>query len=188
MSLREEKLLLEFEQTARRYCLLIESSPTDKAAWHREVLASLASLYAAGHHLPAYDLPEDSVEPPDSLDVTQEDLFPIIRQLNANLSKQSSYRTYFDPTLFEETPDQLVIGALWDDLADIYRDVKPGLKAWDTGRDEYLHHIAFDWREPNFGCHWGIHAVNAMRALHWLVFDGRLDDDRANVAELKTEH
>lgn len=122
------------------------------------------------------------------MDVSEQDYLAVVRQLNVSLSKHNSYRTYFDPTLIEESPDQLVIGSLWDDLADIYRDVKPGLKAWDTGRDEYLPHIAFNWREPLFGCHWGIHAVNAMRALHWLVFDSRLDEEWVKVAELNTEH
>jgi hypothetical protein len=67
------------------------------------------------------------------------------------------------------------MGDLADDLADIYRDIKPGLRAWDTEEEGYLDEVVFDWKLPHFGSHWGIHAVGAMRALHPLVFLRGLD-------------
>ena len=61
-------------------------------------------------------------------------------------------------------------GSLADDLADIYADVKPGIRAWDSEEDSYLEGIAFGWKTPLFGSHWGVHAVSAMRALHPIAY------------------
>jgi hypothetical protein len=51
----------------------------------------------------------------------------------------------------------------------MYRDVKPGLRAWDTGDDALLSTVILNWKLPLFGLHWGLHAVSAMRALHPLA-------------------
>jgi hypothetical protein len=75
--------------------------------------------------------------------------------------------------LFSEPRDaaaELVFGDIGDDLADIYADVKPGLRAWEMGVDDFLPKIVFDWKFPLFGSHWGVHAVSAMRALHPIAF------------------
>ena len=69
-----------------------------------------------------------------------------------------------------DTTDERTQGDLADDLADIYRDIKPGLTAWNTGDDAYLEDIFYQWLQQGHIHHWGRHAVNAMRALHWLVY------------------
>jgi hypothetical protein len=59
---------------------------------------------------------------------------------------------------------------LSDDLADIYRDVAPGVRAWQAQREELLQTIVFDWKIPLFHSHWGRHAAVAMLPLHELVY------------------
>jgi hypothetical protein len=61
-------------------------------------------------------------------------------------------------------------GDLADDLADIYRDLLPGVAAWELSGDAYTDDILFQWVHFGHLHHWGRHAVNAMRALHWAVY------------------
>lgn len=139
-------------------------------AWIKDVLTSLAELYARALCLPGYGLPEHVIEPPESLNVSDEECASVAKRISDILGKRSMYWAYFDVTITNDPTEKPVAGALWDDLTDIYRDIKPGLKAWDSESDEYLHSIAFDWRYPLFETHWGPHAVDAMRALHQLAF------------------
>jgi hypothetical protein len=170
VKLRSEQPLIDFVCAARRFCVLLEVDPSGRSEWLSNVIAALAGLYAAAHNLPDYGLPEQAVEPPANLDVADEEYAAITTRVRQILGEYCGYRAFFDTTLTNDPAEKPVVGALWDDLADIYRDVKPGLKAWDAGCEEYLHHVAFDWRWPLFEVHWGLHAVNAMRALHHLTF------------------
>ena len=76
------------------------------------------------------------------------------------------YGMIFDPLIVP--PEEPCIGSLSDDLADIYRDLVSGLRAYERGdRAEAI----WQWR---FGLqhHWGGHATCAIRALHeWLTQD-----------------
>jgi hypothetical protein len=60
-----------------------------------------------------------------------------------------------------ETPSTS-LGDVADDLADIYRDLKAGLWLYEQG---YESEAIYEWKY-HFNFHWGIHAVNAMNALH----------------------
>jgi hypothetical protein len=170
MNFRKEKPLLNFEKTARHFCTLLESAPPDSKRWIKDVLVSLAELYAAALQIPEYDLPENSVEVPDSFRLQRDERAVIRKRVGTILGEKSAYWTYFNPTIINDPKEEPIAGALWDDLEDIYGDIKPGLKAWYTNRDEYLPHIAFDWRF-NFEFHSGHHAVNAMRAFHPMAFE-----------------
>ena len=86
------------------------------------------------------------------------------------LGPKMAYWAYFDPSAPQDSNEQPIFHNLADDLADIYRDIKPGLRAWETGDDRYIETIVFNWRTPHFESHWGVHALSAMRALHPLVF------------------
>jgi hypothetical protein len=166
MMIRDDHEVLAFRDAADRFCLLLESDPLDRELWIGNVLSAVADVYARAHKLPS-NLELD-VDPPDDFDVGDDDYYQVVRRVHSVLAEQSYYWSYFDPTEMDssEKPD---CGDLGDDLADIYRDLKPGLRAWRTDRDEYLAAIVFDWRDAPFQAHWGVHAVDAMRALHWIV-------------------
>ncbi|MEM7386364.1 MAG: DUF5063 domain-containing protein [Verrucomicrobiota bacterium] len=76
------------------------------------------------------------------------------------------YRVVFDPHDFE-ADDEPVTGMLSDDLADIYRDLAPGL---DNARSGHLDDACFDWSE-SYRCHWSHHAVNALKAIESFRMD-----------------
>lgn len=171
MNLQNEKSVLDFERAARSYCSLLEVDPVDEKEWITSMLAALAMIYAAAHLLPVFDLPDDVEELPDTFNVSKEESVIIRTRIQNILGAKSKYQAYFNPTIINDPSEEPVIGELWDDLGDIYQDIKPGLNAWDANRTAYLQNIASDWRWPLFEVHWGHHAVDAMRALHQLAFN-----------------
>ena len=107
----------------------------------------VAAIYVAGLALPEYPEHETRVEVPN----------PETPATWPHFGMKDLYYEVFDPYI--EAP--LVCGELSDDLLDIYSDVGRGLALWDRG-----HTVAavWDWRF-HFDCHWGHHAVDALRAL-----------------------
>ena len=124
----------------------------------RECLIRLLELYLAGIQLP----PEWSDELEGRADVesiSNEEWLSAVeatRRLPLDFYKQ-----VFDPT--EITSQGPVMGSLSDDLADIYRDVVTGLRAYEHGE---LAEAVWEW---SFGLHipWGAHATSAILALYW---------------------
>ena len=170
MNIREHPDAIAFKTAAERYCALFESEPADANRWVEAVLCALAQVYAVAHCLPDFGLTDGAPDIPDSLDVTREDWRSLFGFVQRVLGKQDIYWAYFDPSEPSNFREQPICHSLADDLADIYRDIKPGLRAWETGNDAYFETIVFDWKTPSFGSHWGAHAVSAMRALHPIVF------------------
>lgn len=120
------------------------------------VALPLSELYAAGLLLPSVGGTDDDVEI-ETLDIHEwGELFSAI---NALTSDQDPYRTVFDP--HEDT--EYVEAPLAGDLGDIYRDVLPATQ-WDD--PEHFDDLLFELRF-SFQGHWGRHALEAMRAIHW---------------------
>lgn len=174
-----------FKEIAEGYCTLLETVPDDKTLWIQKVLATLSHLYALAHNLPDIELPDDAPDISDDLNVTIAEWKQVSDRVRSILGTQVGYWAYFDPTEPPESTDEPVFGNLADDLADIYKDIKPGLRAWATGDDRYLTSIILAWKFPPFGSHWGMHAVSALRALHPLLYlRGIQDEQRYNAADM----
>ena len=141
-----------FVQVGGRFCRFVESAHTMGAADQlRGARTALADLVAAGSRLPQGEpqTPDIDLEDPDAPEWRG---FP----------KHDYYWVMLDPFDFKSGPDEPGTGSLSDDLLDIYRDVKRGFVAVDRGR---LDLAAWEWRF-HFDCHWGDHAVDALRMLH----------------------
>jgi len=54
---------------------------------------------------------------------------------------------------------------LWDDLADIYRDIHHGLMLWKVGTADAQAQAAWEWRW-GYEHHWGDHLFRAMATVH----------------------
>ena len=61
-------------------------------------------------------------------------------------------------------------GRLADDLADIYKDLKKALELLAEQTDESIQEGLWNLRF-SFGTHWGIHAVSAIRFLHFVRYE-----------------
>lgn len=92
------------------------------------------------------------------------------RKLTTRMEKfpEQVYSMVFDP--FDKDDREVLYGALWDDLEDIYRDLKEGLNGYDAGE----HDAAFYCWSSIYRIHWGRHANMAAMALTALHIDLRL--------------
>lgn len=172
MNLRTNPEIVDFVDNARRYCEQIERTEKTREKWMRLVLGSLADLYAAGLKLPSPELPDKDILPSGPYRMTHDEWKEIAEHISGVLGELDVYKRYFKcAPPWEKDDDEVTMGTLWDDLADVYRDVHSGLRAWDAGNDAYLPEVVFEWR-CTLGYHWGRHATNAMRALHERVLEG----------------
>ena len=169
-SLQMHSSVVRFEASARVFCGLLETSSVNRDIWLGEILVAVAELYTAAHYLPIPNVSSANNYPSEHFAVAPFEYREVLQRLISILNKDRFYADYFDITELLVDPQTPIVGDLADDLADIYRDIKPGLRAWDVNKMDYIAEIIYDWKEPLFRIHWGNHAVNALRALHNFVF------------------
>jgi hypothetical protein len=85
--------------------------------------------------------------------------------LKEKLGDWDGYTQVFDPT----TDKEAVFGTLADDVADIYRDLKEGLLLRQR-HEVRPEEIIWNWRLLYYS-HWGKHAIDALRAIHFRLQD-----------------
>ena len=169
--------LVTFGQLADDYCRLIETSDSlDATGLICQAHLLIPRLYVAAIALPStdilYDGSEDSPED-DDLPVPeftkdpdrreQAEWSALYERLRATLGKWCDYREIFDP--YEPPAEKEVQGSLADDLADIYFDLRTGLRKWNRGDGAGA---LWEWR-VGLENHWGEHATGALRAMHTLA-------------------
>lgn len=147
-----------FHDEAREYCSVVESVSDypDADSFYATIAAPLANLYAAGLELPDVSPTGDDVE---VATLGHEAWMAVFRAINDVTGDGDPYRTVIDP--HEDT--DAVEAALGQDLADIYCDVLPATTWTDV---EHLADLQWEMRFQ-FQGHWGRHALEAMRAIHW---------------------
>jgi hypothetical protein len=121
------------------------------------------------HGLELVDAPDEvdeDDERPEPDDVTDAEWKTVFKR-GAELPFDS-YWAALQPHEFDEE-QRLRVDSLSDDLADTYRDVLRGLRAYRAAR---LGDASHEWR---FGhqSHWGQHAANAVAAIREFRFGGR---------------
>ncbi|HWO89631.1 MAG TPA: DUF5063 domain-containing protein [Gemmatimonadales bacterium] len=163
-----------FVPVAERYCALIETySERTPGEFLAEVHGLLPRIYAAALALPLTDVVFDknqhdadapvpeSITDPDRGD--QAEWSGLVRPLGAWLGKWCHYRDVFDP--YESLSEPEVTGSLADDLCEIYRELRSGLRKWKRGDSGGA---LWEWRF-GFETHWGKHSTGALRAVHSLA-------------------
>ena len=142
-----------FAEVAKRYCSWAEGpthEPHEDMVFARKVLAEL--------HLAVLDLP-DNCPDSDTEDKISHEMWQAVCARFSELPVDG-YWDVFDPLVKDK--DEPVFNTLWDDLSDIYRDVKEGLLLYEDGKTE---EAIWEWRF-NFTIHWGAHLTGAQRAIH----------------------
>lgn len=172
--IRNDLRVIGFVSAAEAFRTAVTAAPVDREAWLESLHQSVARLYAAGTVLPEVDI-ETAEDVPEKYDVDDEEWKNTFFQIADALAHCRWYWLVFDPTSPMESTPEVVCGDLGDDIADIYRDVIPGLRAWHSGNEACVASIVFDWNQPLLGSHWGIHAVSALRAMHFLTYMRGLD-------------
>lgn len=147
-----------FVALVRAYVRLVERSASlTPAAFLRRCATLLPRLYASGQELPDVDLEEEDIEAPAVASPE-----PALARL---LGEHDLYRGTFDPCDLED--DEVVTGALSDDLGDVYLDLVRPLHVFDQGRADQA---VWEWRFNLHG-HAGDHLVDALRVIHRLLRD-----------------
>jgi hypothetical protein len=160
--------VIKFRQAATQFCGLLEVDPDQHRLWIREVLMALADLYASANALSMLGPFEFSEDAPEQIRIHHNQWKAVYDQVSRALP-QRWYLTFFDLTESLDLEQKPVIGDLADDLADIYRDLKPGLLVTSNQQNAVMVEVVFDW-QFSFQSHWGDHAVNAMKLLHQLLY------------------
>ena len=126
-----------------------------------ELHKRLSEVYALSWKLPIIELQFET----DKKDLISDNQ---IKELNSELIKKLGDRNFyyevFDP--FHPENDEPTQGWLIDDMSDIYKEIKNGILKIETGDPENIEDGIWD---ITFGrnIHWGNHAINAIRALHY---------------------
>lgn len=144
-----------FYKAASSYCEWAEgvaSSPEQEVV---EALQHLTTLYRLALSLPDVFGQED---PAEALEI---DVKRVARRFSH--FPFEPYAVCFNPLELNEAP---VVGAISDDLTDIWLDLRGGVWLYQEG-----HHLAAAWHwRFHFMHHWGQHAVSAISVLHaWLA-------------------
>ena len=177
MSLKQDSSIISFIEAATEFCELVELPLQNPEEWIELVLPAISSLYACAHQLPKISI-EDAIEfEEDDFEVTDKEWKRIYDKIASLFKEKRYYREYFDPSEPIDSEVEPVIGDIADDLSDIYRDIKPGLRAWDKLPESSIPIVIFNWINPNFGSHWGEHALSAMRVLHPINFLRGINSD-----------
>ena len=145
----------KFAIVAERYCQWAESLKPHDIINLNDLLILLSELLNNVLLIPDVD-PSDSDE--DINGISHEEWTKIHKWFTP--LQFQYYREFFDPHDFKE--DEPVTGDLHDDLADIYRDLKPALLLY---KNDKTVDAAFEWKST-FGHHWGEHLLSAMRAIY----------------------
>ena len=166
----EESAGKQFAQSATEVCRLIENrAQWSGAAFVRRLLEVLLPLYVSATAIPAVEPGDDEDE---SSRVSHEEWSALFGALGEHLGSYAHYWEIYDPITLE--PDDPVAGNLADDLADIYRDLQDGLQSWQHWEAEKRRNALWQWRF-GFESHWGAHAADALRAVHWLLYEHHIE-------------
>ena len=148
-----------FAKFSDQFCSWTESLQNDDSVDLNELLILLSEMFNSALLLPICE----SEEVDEDIERLSRDEWTTIHKKFTPLPFQY-YNEIFDPHDFDDK--EPVTGDFHDDLADIYRDIKPGVNLYKKG---FIHEAAFEWKS-SFGYHWGEHILSAMRAIY--MFEG----------------
>ena len=171
----------EFLDAANKFINILENKTLTKEKFLKQSHSALIDLYSAGHKLQQIELKYSSSD-------SDFDRDKIFDNKNAGQISQfgdeAFYWEVFDPTYSEQngepksgwtiTDRDASQGWLVDDFADIYHDLKIELeKIYKIRTDEAVEDALWQLKF-SFHNHWGEHAINAMRYLHYYWYDNKL--------------
>ncbi|MBU2020278.1 MAG: DUF5063 domain-containing protein [Bacteroidetes bacterium] len=159
-----------FLTSAQKFIEFLENNNLNKNDFLQQIHGLLLELYLKGFQFEEIGLNHSNSN--TDLINSDEDIYINLSQtLNSVLGEDAYYREIFDPISDKE--ENSVQGWLVDDFSDIYRDLKIELDKIKIGTDETIEDALWSLKW-SFLNHWGQHCVNAIRALHFLPYEGKL--------------
>lgn len=159
-----------FLTTAHMFIDLIERKDIPKDIFLKHVHTVLIDLYLKGHQLEQIDLKYSNAN--TKLEKSDDEFFRNQNEAFIEiLGEEAFYQEVYDP-INDKEDEKPVQGWLVDDFADIYRDLKINLEKIKLETDEAIEDALWDLKW-SFLHHWGRHCISAIRALHFLYYDGK---------------
>jgi hypothetical protein len=161
MRITDEPRKTEIEHFAgivRRYCAWAENPLADVETEMQTARKLLAELHAV------ISLPD--LETGDNIeleDITTKEWKSVATRFSS--LPVDGYWLVFDP--IKEQENDTVYTTVADDLADIYRDTKYGLRLFDAG---HVAEAIWEWKF-HYKIHWGWHLLGAQRVIHFWFFN-----------------
>ena len=146
------------------YCEVLEASSETPAKALLAIRDALITLYLASLDLPIVPNPTDEDLPTD---VSSEEFSEIKKKIDA-YTRDDYFWICYHP--FQSPPEKPLCVSLSDSLADIWRDLKPGLLALAEDEQRFAANVFWEWKF-SFDSHWGDHAADSIWAIHKLLRD-----------------
>jgi hypothetical protein len=157
----QDQVIRQFVESAEAFCSLIERHPLlTSEQFIRQSARILASLYQS-----VWELPNVETKGLEIVRYSGRNT-EVVHGIGTKLGRFDAYWQVPDP--FRE--HQPVLGTLVGDLAEIYWDIKDGLVFYSQMPDNNINDAIWHWRFT-FITHWGLHLVDALRAVHRAVSD-----------------
>jgi hypothetical protein len=154
----------QFNKTVQQYCRIVESAPgLEKGQLLLQIYQLLPELIGQAIHLPDFALSDE--DDPHRVETrgTHEQWKKLYELLKVKLGDADVYWEVWDPT----KDNAAIHGTLADDIADIYGDLKKGVMLCEDPKGTAREAI-WIWRVLFFS-HWGKHAIDALRTMHFLL-------------------
>jgi Domain of unknown function (DUF5063) len=158
-----------FGEIAKRFCSIVDAADLDRFDFLFEIYRVLPKLVDEAINLPHLSLDEQDesekvAEPEDGSKLRKKNgqncKYELVKQ---RLGDWDVYMHVFDPT----TDKDAIYGSLADDIADIYQDLREGLDLSQAQAAEAI----WTWRF-HYYFHWGRHALDALRTIHFRLESG----------------
>lgn len=161
---------LEFVTVALEYCNFVEKAGDEGLfSFVDKATKILPLLYLKASLLPEVE-PDDYIEP--EMTVT-EDMYESVRErIAALLGERDTYlETFHADMRFSDTP---IAAFISENMADVYQDTGNFVSLFRQGNEEVMRE-AIARCNDSFREYWGQQALNALKALHSVRYNG--DDD-----------
>jgi hypothetical protein len=147
----------QFRQEAINYCSLIETNSNNQDEFVDRLQLTLTTLYQL-----ACQLPEVAPDGDCNAEISDADFSIFLPQLS-NLLPFQYYWQVIEP--FDHSNIETGCGDLFDDIGDIYKDLKRELFHLSSNDSSCKHHGCWmvKW---DFEYHWGQHCIDALKAIH----------------------
>jgi len=152
-----------FVETAEKYCYFIENHRTIKTyKLLCQLVDILVTLYKYALKLPDVEM----IKNHHYLEhVSDKQYTMICKRWFMGINKHKYYWMVFKPFVDNaKVKNEIVRSAIFDDLADIYRDLKNGLIEYRKGSVKNMTDAVWHWRW-HFYNHWGDHLVDLLKPL-----------------------
>ncbi len=181
----EDENVNNFVTTAANYCTLLENANNfSKKDFIGKTLEIFSSLYYSMLRFPLFEM--DSDEEMIEKFVTEQEWNNIYQIVSQKLGYHNDYLDVYDPVARQE--EDLSVGKISDNLADIYQDMKDFVTLYGVGNEEVM--LASLWEcKISFEEFWGQKLLNATRVLHRLYFyEENLEDEGIDNEEPPSDH